>query len=110
MFSPTYLCNLKINGIIPLPNIEQLRGITLTYKKQLHPWGIVRLLPDFQKTMVGRFRRRNDAEAHLLILKQMIPKITYEIVFDPTGTFEESQKPNLVNSELVNSEPELVEV
>jgi hypothetical protein len=32
--------------------------------------------------IVGRFRRRVDAEGHLRILKQMMPSIAFEIVFD----------------------------
>ncbi len=32
--------------------------------------------------IVGRFRRRVDAEGHLRILKQMIPSVPFEIVFD----------------------------
>jgi hypothetical protein len=32
--------------------------------------------------IVGRFRRRVDAEGHLRILKQMMPSIPFEIVFD----------------------------
>ncbi len=32
--------------------------------------------------IVGRFRRRVDAEGHLRILKQMMPSVPFEIVFD----------------------------
>ena len=32
--------------------------------------------------IVGRFRRRIDAEGHLRILKQMMPSVPFEIVFD----------------------------
>ena len=32
--------------------------------------------------IVGRFRRRVDAEGHLRILKQLMPSIPFEIVFD----------------------------
>ena len=34
--------------------------------------------------IVGRFRRRVDAEGHLRVLKQMIPGVIYEIMFDIT--------------------------
>ncbi len=34
--------------------------------------------------IVGRFRRRVDAEGHLRILKQMMPSVPLEIVFDVT--------------------------
>lgn len=60
----------------------------MTYKNQLRPWCIIRNLPELKKAVVCRFRHRNDAEGHLLVLKQMIPKISYEIAFDPTGTLD----------------------
>jgi len=34
--------------------------------------------------IVGRFRRRSDAEGHLQILKRMIPNVPFEIMFDVT--------------------------
>ena len=55
----------------------------MSYYEQLHPWCIVRLLPNLQRTIVSRFRRRNDAEAHLRLLKPYTPKISYQILFDP---------------------------
>jgi hypothetical protein len=54
----------------------------MSYLNQLYPWCIVRFLPNAQTVIVGRFRRRSDAEAHLHILKQMVPTATYKIVFD----------------------------
>lgn len=32
--------------------------------------------------IVGRFRRRVDAEGHLQILEQMMPTVPFEIIFD----------------------------
>lgn len=55
----------------------------LTYWNRLHPWCIIRLLPKMQRTVVARFRRRNDAEAHLKILRQLSPDAEYLIIFDP---------------------------
>jgi len=52
------------------------------YYNRLHPWCIIRLLPQMQRTVVARFRRRNDAEAHLKILQQMNPDADYWIIFD----------------------------
>ncbi len=43
----------------------------------------MRLLPRMQQQVVTRFRRRNDAEAHMQVLCQLEPAATYEIVFDP---------------------------
>lgn len=34
-------------------------------------------------TVVARFRKRNDAEAHLRALNRLNPSLHYEIVFDP---------------------------
>jgi hypothetical protein len=56
---------------------------SFTYWNRLHPWCILRLLPKMQRTVVARFRRRNDAEAHLKILQQLNPDAEYLIIFDP---------------------------
>ncbi|AFY71868.1 hypothetical protein Pse7367_3635 [Thalassoporum mexicanum PCC 7367] len=55
----------------------------MTYKKQLHPWSIVRSLAGGQKISVGRFRRYNDASSHLLFLGRIMPTLDHSIVFDP---------------------------
>lgn len=54
----------------------------MSYYDQLHPWCIVRLLPNLRRVVVARFRRRNDAEEHLKLLRQMTPTVVYAIVFD----------------------------
>jgi hypothetical protein len=54
----------------------------MTYLQRLHPWCIIRPFPDMRTIIVGRFRRRIDAEGHLRILKQMMPSVPFEIVFD----------------------------
>lgn len=53
-----------------------------TYRNQLNPWCIVRLLPNMQRRIVARCRRRNDAESHLQVLRRLMPTVPYEIVFD----------------------------
>ncbi len=62
----------------------------MTYKDKLNPWCIIRPVSNVQMRIVGRFRRRSDAEGHLQVLKRMIPNIPFEIMFDitpePTGT------------------------
>ena len=55
-----------------------------TYRVQLTPWCIVRLLPNMQRRIVARFRRRNDAESHLQVLRRLMPNVPFEIVFDIT--------------------------
>ena len=53
------------------------------YQQQLHPWCIIRLLPNLQRLTVARCRRRSDAEAHLRLLRQQIVSGDFIIVFDP---------------------------
>jgi len=54
----------------------------MTYKDKLNPWCIIRPVSNVQMRIVGRFRRRSDAEGHLQILKQLIPNVPLEIMFD----------------------------
>ncbi len=56
----------------------------MSYKDKLNPWCIIRPVSDVQMRIVGRFRRRVDAEGHLKILKQLIPNVPFEIMFDIT--------------------------
>ena len=53
------------------------------YQQQLHPWCIVQLLPQMQRRKVARFRRRNDADAHLKVLRRLTPSLQYVVMFDP---------------------------
>ncbi len=61
----------------------------MTYLERLSPWCLVRLLPNIQRLTVGRFRRRNDAEEHMKILRRLVPEANYAIVFDPALEVEE---------------------
>ncbi len=54
----------------------------MSYLQQIHPWCIIRPFPDMRTLIVGRFRRRVDAEEHLRILKQMMPTVPFQIMFD----------------------------
>ncbi|MBW4489979.1 MAG: hypothetical protein KME12_19535 [Trichocoleus desertorum ATA4-8-CV12] len=54
----------------------------MAYRDQLHPWCIVRCLPQARSITVARFRRRSEAEAHLQILQRILPTATYTIMFD----------------------------
>ena len=56
----------------------------MPYYDQLHPWCIIRHLPKMQRLTVARFRRRNEAEAHLRALQLLTPQYHYTIIFDPT--------------------------
>ena len=54
----------------------------MTYQQQLNPWVIHKLLPNLKQLTVTRFRRRNDAEAYLRVLKQAHPHAQFAITFD----------------------------
>ena len=54
------------------------------YHQQLHPWCVIQLLPQMQRRVVARFRRRHDAEAHMRVLGQQSLSMRYTVVFDPT--------------------------
>ncbi len=54
----------------------------MSYKERLQAWTIVRLLPDMQRTIVGRFRHRSDADGHLQFLQQQVPNASFAVVFD----------------------------
>ena len=54
----------------------------MTYFEKLHPRCIIRPLPNLQRRVIARCRRRNDAEAHLQVLRRLMPTVPFEIVFD----------------------------
>jgi len=54
----------------------------MTYLERLSPWCIVKLLPNMQRQVVARCRRRNDAEEHLRVLRRLLPGASFAIVFD----------------------------
>ena len=56
----------------------------MTYKEKLFPWCIIRNLPDQQKTIVARMRRRNDAEQHLVLLQRTMRDASLSVIFDQT--------------------------
>lgn len=48
----------------------------------LNPWAIYRLLPNAQRYLLQRFRRRNDANAYLQVLSRLIPAGQFTIVYE----------------------------
>ncbi|MBD2578771.1 hypothetical protein [Oscillatoria sp. FACHB-1406] len=52
-----------------------------TYREQLQPWCIVRQLPEMQRIVVARFRRRPEAEAYLAVLRRLLPAAPHVILF-----------------------------
>ena len=63
----------------------------MTYRDKLNPWCIIRPVSHVQMRIVGRFRRRSDAEGHLEILKRMMPNVPFEIMFDHAPEDTDSQ-------------------
>ncbi len=55
----------------------------MTYVEKLNPWCVVRSNPNMQHQIVSRFRRRNEAEAHLQTLRRLMPGVTLTMVFNP---------------------------
>ncbi|MBD1929010.1 hypothetical protein H6F74_22580 [Trichocoleus sp. FACHB-90] len=53
-----------------------------TYRDRLHPWCVIRHLPNLQSSIVARFRCRNDAIAHLQLLQQLIPAASLAVIFE----------------------------
>jgi hypothetical protein len=73
----------------------------MSYKDKLNPWCIIRPVSSVQMRIVGRFRRRIDAEGHLRILKQLMPKVPFEIMFDiASENTEQADSTPLPNNEI----------
>ncbi|MBE9138819.1 hypothetical protein IQ254_16730 [Nodosilinea sp. LEGE 07088] len=58
----------------------------MTYRDSLYSWHIVRLLPQFQRVTVARFRSRSQAENHIKVLRRLMPTAAFVIVFDPPAS------------------------
>lgn len=54
----------------------------MSYQEQLSPWVVHKLMPNLQQAAVARFRHRNDAEAYLKLISQMMPHMRFAITFD----------------------------
>jgi hypothetical protein len=54
-----------------------------SYRESIMSWCVVQLLPDAKRSIVARFRKRNDATAHCQALKRLQPDAIYEVVFIP---------------------------
>ncbi len=73
--------------------------ISTVYKQQLYPWHIIQHLPKMQNRTIARFRRRNDADAHLRVLQQFASSKQYIIAFNPP-----LDKTNTANKERLSRE------
>ena len=54
-------------------------------RARLFPWSVIRLLPDCQRSVLGRFRKRNQAEEYVRSVKRVNSDWDCTIVFDPVG-------------------------
>ncbi len=57
----------------------------MSYREQLNPWVVYRLLPNCQRILLERFRKRNDAEEYLAAMRRLTPGNTFEIAFEPNS-------------------------
>jgi hypothetical protein len=71
----------------------------MPYRDRLNGWAVFRLLPNFQRAVVARFRNPSDAEGHCQQLCRLIPDAEFIVVFDPPD-----QQPELPMS----SDPRLI--
>jgi len=55
----------------------------MPYKQRLNSWIIVRLLPNLQRRVVGRFRSWSDADGQIRILRELLASDRLIVVFDP---------------------------
>ena len=55
------------------------------YRARLFPWSAIRLLPDCQRSVLARFRKRNQAEEYVRSVKRVNSDWDCTIVFDPVG-------------------------
>lgn len=60
----------------------------MTEKSGLKPWLVVRQLPSLKWRIIACYRSRADAEGHLLLLRQRVPDVHFEVIFDPTESKE----------------------
>lgn len=54
----------------------------MPYRDRLKGWLVVRLLPNMQRVVVGRFRSHSDAQVHFQALRRLIPEAKLVIIFD----------------------------
>ena len=52
------------------------------YSARLFPWSVIRLLPNCQRSVLARFRKRNEAEEYVRSLRLVERNWDCEIVFE----------------------------
>lgn len=71
----------------------------MKYQEQLTPWVVYQVMSDLQRHVVIRFRRRNDADSYLKVLKQTRPNAEFVVAFDAPAP----NQPKAVDSTLVEA-------
>lgn len=61
--------------------IEQLEAI-VTQRDRLQQWALIRLLPNMQRVVVGRFRKQVEADQQLRFLRRQLPDAEFVVIFD----------------------------
>ncbi len=54
----------------------------MNYQEQLTPWAVYQTLPDLQRQLVIRFRRRTDADCYIKVLKKTRPTTEFVLAFE----------------------------
>jgi hypothetical protein len=60
----------------------------MTDKSCLKPWVVARQLPTLKWRIIARYRSRADADGHLLLLRQRVPDVQFEVIFEPSDSKE----------------------
>ncbi len=55
---------------------------SIAYRNRLNGWAIMRDDGNLQRAIVSRFRSRSDADGYAQHLRQLMPEIEFEVVFD----------------------------
>lgn len=58
----------------------------MTYREQITPWLVVRLLPEMQRQLLARFKSRSDAEGYAQTLRRSQPHDQIVVCFDSSET------------------------
>ena len=69
------------------------------YRDRLNGWAVVRLLPNFQRIVVARFRNAANAEGYCCSVARLIPDGKFIVVFDPLD--EMGDLPTSINRILI---------
>jgi hypothetical protein len=69
-------------------------NLIMPYKDRLNKWLVVRLLPNMQRITVAHFFRHSDADGYLRIIRQLIPKAEFVIVFNAEFNLETAPSSN----------------